>query len=570
VIFTWRARALVLLSAVAAAVGVLLRQEPLALSGLAMLLWIGGEWLRVRIRVLLAGPLVLSSHRTVAGQKRRSLILVIDRDAPVEVTARLSPRLAGLRMRIEDVVPGETPIVQGSPTLIADLHGPPVLRWQYTLRPAITGALALPGLHVAVSDPQGLFRVERFVPLPQQAAVWPFLVRPQTTVSVLKRQNVQLLPGTHRYRKPGISTELLGIRDYRSGDPPRSIAWKATARLGKLMTREYETEAPVRATVLTDLSPAQYLGRPGPARADRIIAAGASIARLLLADGDPVAALIVSASDSAWLPHGLGERHLARLLLRWLAFAPSLAVETIELNALTRIAWTCAFRRHPELFDPTINDAPTGWLSWRRRHPTARQRQQLSFALAVLYEGGVGLPMRLQYDDPAYRRYCRRLLEDHAGTVDPTLLLDAPTAPPIIERQTTETICRGLLAGAARANDNELFVVIGSLPEEATHRERLLDAVRVTRAQHHRVMVIDVGPPPASDRWIDPLARQILAATRQPSEGDRFAEVERALVGLGAKVARLDDARLLQKVASEIEILQLGRTRAGASQSLRR
>jgi len=30
------------------------------------------------------------------------------------------------------------------------------------------------------------------------------------------------------------------LRDYRSGDPPRQVAWKASARVGKLLVREYE------------------------------------------------------------------------------------------------------------------------------------------------------------------------------------------------------------------------------------------------------------------------------------------------------------------------------------------
>ena len=31
------------------------------------------------------------------------------------------------------------------------------------------------------------------------------------------------------------------LRDYHVGDPPRQVAWKASARTGKLLVREYET-----------------------------------------------------------------------------------------------------------------------------------------------------------------------------------------------------------------------------------------------------------------------------------------------------------------------------------------
>lgn len=33
------------------------------------------------------------------------------------------------------------------------------------------------------------------------------------------------------------------LRDYRVGDPPRQVAWKASARTGKLLVREYETRS---------------------------------------------------------------------------------------------------------------------------------------------------------------------------------------------------------------------------------------------------------------------------------------------------------------------------------------
>jgi uncharacterized protein (DUF58 family) len=33
------------------------------------------------------------------------------------------------------------------------------------------------------------------------------------------------------------------LRDYRSGDPPRQVAWKPSARIGKLLVREYQEYA---------------------------------------------------------------------------------------------------------------------------------------------------------------------------------------------------------------------------------------------------------------------------------------------------------------------------------------
>jgi uncharacterized protein (DUF58 family) len=445
--------------------------------------------------------------------------------------------------------------------MMADALGAEQLEWTYTLRPTATRRTGLPGLQVTISDPQGLFRLQRFVPLRQEVTVLPFMVRPQATLSVLKRQNVQLLPGKHRFRRPGLSTELLGIRDYQRGDPPRSIAWKATARLDKLMTCEYESEAPIRSTILADLSPVQFLGRPGAARADRIISACASLARLLLSEGDPLAGLVISRSEQTWLPHGLGERQLSRWLLRLLSYTEPLSLDTLEVNEVTRLAWTCGYRRFPELFDDAVNYARASSFVFGRRRYHVRQRQQLGLALAQIYGGDLSLPARLLYDDRLYRDYCRRLIEDHPGMVDVAGLYDRPAQARGDERSTVNAMCRGLLTGAAHASDNELFAVVAAVPWEQQNVDLLVDAVRVARAAHHRVLMIDVGSETPAEQFGDPIARETLVESQRRLETERFAELERRLTRLGAKLARLEDARLMEKAAAEVEILRSGRAR---------
>ncbi len=543
---------IVTLAALALASGLLMRQEPLALSGLTMLVWIALEWLNFRLRTAGVSHEFTPCRRRVNGQTRASHILVIEQEAQVEVEVFLSSRLRGLRCRFEDAVPQEIPWIDGSPAHVTDVQSAGYVVWRYVLRPAITTRTSLPGVQVTLSDSQGLFRLHWFAPLYQDVTVLPFLVRPQPTVSVLKQQNVQMLPGTHRHRRAGYSTELLGIREYQPGDPPRSIAWKATARLGRLMTCEYESEAPIRATLLADLSPAWYIGRPGPAPADKIIAASSSLARLLLSDGDPVASLIVSQTEPMWTPHGLGERHLTRLLLRWLSFSRPLSVEGVNLNILIPLAWTCGARRFPELFDEAINPPKLSAFTRRRCRKSVAQRQQLASALSTLYGGGPGVALRLQFDDSLFRERCRRLLEEHPGMVDLTVLPRQQAALTEEARNAAHSMHRGLLARVAHANDNELFIVIGAVPEHPADRESLLDVVRVARAEHHRVMFVEICAASSVE-------------AQAASETVAFADFQRELVRLGAKFSRLDDPRLMQKAAAEIELLRLGRTRgAGA------
>ena len=46
--------------------------------------------------------------------------------------------------------------------------------------------------------------------------------------------------------------EIHGLRDYRSGDSPRRVHWKATARRNRLTVREYEDSAPPQLLLFVD------------------------------------------------------------------------------------------------------------------------------------------------------------------------------------------------------------------------------------------------------------------------------------------------------------------------------
>src|SRR5262245_7551033 len=73
--------------------------------------------------------------------------------------------------------------------------------------------------------------------------------------------------------------EIHGLRDYRSGDSPRRVHWKVTARRNRLTVREYEDSAPPRLLLVVDtwLPP-----RPKPAdrvRLEAVLSLAAGICR---------------------------------------------------------------------------------------------------------------------------------------------------------------------------------------------------------------------------------------------------------------------------------------------------
>jgi uncharacterized protein (DUF58 family) len=73
-------------------------------------------------------------------------------------------------------------------------------------------------------------------------------------------QDVDLEPGRRARQRPmgrrgarrAGTEEFLGLREYRPGDNPRWIAWKSTARQGRLMVRELDRPRRRRVVVLLD------------------------------------------------------------------------------------------------------------------------------------------------------------------------------------------------------------------------------------------------------------------------------------------------------------------------------
>jgi uncharacterized protein (DUF58 family) len=84
--------------------------------------------------------------------------------------------------------------------------------------------------------------------------------------------------------RPGGTDEFYGVRQYRSGDNPRLIHWRRSARTGILVTREMSRVAPPRLLLAIDT----FLAEPSPqqqALVERAIAMAASLASAALDDG---------------------------------------------------------------------------------------------------------------------------------------------------------------------------------------------------------------------------------------------------------------------------------------------
>ena len=102
---------------------------------------------------------------------------------------------------------------------------------------------------LGISDPLGLFRVERRFPPERTLVILPMIFQIESFLSP-----PGLVPGgpvIHR-RTADITPHASGIRDYAPGDPMKRIHWPTSARRGTLMVKEFEQDPQAEVWLFLD------------------------------------------------------------------------------------------------------------------------------------------------------------------------------------------------------------------------------------------------------------------------------------------------------------------------------
>jgi len=111
------------------------------------------------------------------------------------------------------------------------------------------------------------------------------------------------------------SSELLDLRDYIPGDPPKTIAWKVSARRDRLITKEFESEVPIRCTLFVDTSQSVRIGAPGSNALARIVEISAAVAQASAGVRDLTGLCLFDGHRTVrYLRPARGARHLVQVL----------------------------------------------------------------------------------------------------------------------------------------------------------------------------------------------------------------------------------------------------------------
>lgn len=122
--------------------------------------------------------------------------------------------------------------------------------WLVRTRCIERGVFRLGPMTIASGDPLGLFRIERALPATSNIVIYP------ATVPLPGFEPpVGVLPGGDAVKRRAqyITTNVAGIRDYAPGDSFNRIHWPSTARLQRVMVKEFELDPLADLWVVLDM-----------------------------------------------------------------------------------------------------------------------------------------------------------------------------------------------------------------------------------------------------------------------------------------------------------------------------
>ncbi len=216
-------------------------------------------------------------------------------------------RLTGIE--IEDTVPPKVIVASGSNKTVIELAGHAKFVLEYYVTPPSRGLYSIGPANIRFSDPLGMFPSEMTTETLDTITVYP------ETRSVRMRINPRRTgawSGSTASRRAGAGMEFYGLRDYHPGDELRSVNWKATGRLSRIVTNEYEAERASDTVVLIDAGRLSGFLIDERSILDYEAEAALSLASFLLNAGNRVG-LILHGEFRQWLYPGFGKKQYLKL-----------------------------------------------------------------------------------------------------------------------------------------------------------------------------------------------------------------------------------------------------------------
>jgi uncharacterized protein (DUF58 family) len=337
----------------------LLALAPLGL-GLAMVFerWLLGPLLAADLALALLALVdaVLARRRLVTVEREPPRVLSVGRPNPVRLHLRST---AGRPLEVtltddrsEALVSDELPVrvnvpARGRATVV------------YHVRPTRRGLAELGDHHLRYPSPLGLWRRQLSVPARHPLKVYPDVTAVRAHELLARQNRESLLVRAVRLR--GGENEFERLREYGRDDEFRDIDWKATARRGRLIVREYQQERNQTVVGLLDCGRLMTAESGGLAQLDHALNAFLMMAHVASRSGDQIGLLAFDDRVRAYVPPVGGRPAVSRVVQATYDLHASL-VETDFEAGIAHLSRRLRKRALVVLFTQVIDDVAAGAL----------------------------------------------------------------------------------------------------------------------------------------------------------------------------------------------------------------
>lgn len=227
---------------------------PVALVGVA------GAWMwwGVALWAILLGALFVADWRLTPAPRDWSAKRIHDdrlslaTENPIEIDVRLARAVAPTRLWLRDEPPPSFGMEASDRVLTGTMTPATTRRFRYMVRPPRRGDYHFGDLWLRWQSPLGTLRRQTRIPAAEPVKVYPNLVDVRKYDLMLRRNRLHDV-GLRSVRRHGAGGEFARLREYSPDDEYRRINWKATARRGKPIAVELQTERSQNIMILMDV-----------------------------------------------------------------------------------------------------------------------------------------------------------------------------------------------------------------------------------------------------------------------------------------------------------------------------
>lgn len=297
------------------ALALLLVTTPLLAAATFDRLWLtaAGIWLLFVVAALVADWQLAPGPHQWTLERINDNRLSLAAQNRIAIHVRLAQGLRPTHVWVRDTPPVTFGADEKSRILPGAVAPGQVTTFDYHLWPPRRGDYQFGDLFLRWQSPLGLLRRQARYPAAAPVKVYPNLVDVRKYDLLVRRNRLWEL-GLRSTRIHGSGTEFERLRDYTPDDEYRRINWKATARRGKPITMEYETERSQNIFALLDVGRMMRSPVGQVAKMDYAINAVLLLAYVATQKGDRVGMMTFADQVENWVAPRSGKAQFQRML----------------------------------------------------------------------------------------------------------------------------------------------------------------------------------------------------------------------------------------------------------------